>query len=286
VVVGTTPGQGGGWLGTSFDPFVANYNEVARDFAPEGIRPAPEVDAARLEERRLLRDRLARRGDHASDLAGAAATRQLDNLYDKAFSILSSAKIRQTLSVQDESAALRDRYGRQCIGQSYLLARRLIEAGVRLVLVNDADKVGTGRMRWDTHMGNFTSLRQTLPETDQALSALLQDLQDRGLLESTLVVWMGEYGRTPQVHGGAGGNRDHWPHCYSVLLAGGGIRGGQVYGASDAHGAFPKEHPCRPEDIHATIYRALRIPERTELQDALGRPVSMYQGTPIAALFS
>jgi hypothetical protein len=286
IVVGTTPGQRGGWLGPGFDPFVANYSEVSKDFEPAGMKPVRGVDAARLQARQELRNRFASSGEASSALPGSSAAQKFDSHYEQAFAILSSTKLRQTLSVQEEPARMRELYGSQCIGQSYLLARRLVEAGARLVLINDGDKFGTGRLRWDTHGGNFTTLRKNLPETDHALTALLQDLKERGLLETTLVVWMGEYGRTPQVDAREGAGRGHWSQCYSVLLAGCGIQGGQVYGSSDPHGAYPRTHPCRPENIHATIYHALGIPENTALNDTQGRPLPLYQGAPISQLFS
>jgi uncharacterized protein (DUF1501 family) len=145
-------------------------------------------------------------------------------------------------------------------------------------MVNDNEESGQNKI-WDTHGDGFKTMRGHLPQTDAALSSLLEDLSERGLLESTLVVWMGEFGRSPKVD--KGGGRDHWPDCYSVFLAGGGIRGGQVYGSSDSRAAYPKENPCGPEEVHATIFRSLGLPEETELTDALGRPLALYNGKPL-----
>jgi uncharacterized protein (DUF1501 family) len=161
------------------------------------------------------------------------------------------------------------------------MARRLIEAGVRLVLVSDTTENTNGK--WDTHGGNvYPEIQRSLRETDTALAALLTDLRDRGLLDTTIVIWMAEFGRSPRMS--AGGGRDHWPQCYSLLMAGGGIRGGQVYGSSDSRAAYPRDNPCRPEDLHATIYTALGLPLETILTDPIGRPHRLCEGTPISAL--
>ncbi len=170
-----------------------------------------------------------------------------------------------------------------------LLARRLIESGVRLVTVASGRRLDQA---WDTHRKHFPLLKRSLlPYFDRAFSALLEDMSTSGLLDETLVVAMGEFGRTPrlgQITSGAGADaagRDHWPHCYSVLLAGGGIRGGTVFGASDRFAAYPKSDPVTPEDIAATIYRALGVPPETRIRDTLDRPHSVALGKPITALF-
>jgi len=179
---------------------------------------------------------------------------------------------------------VRDRYGRHTFGQSVLLARRLIEAGVRLVQVNwvrhDNGKGGQG---YDSHRDHLAwCKRELFPPTDAAFASLLEDLEDRGLLQETLVVLMGEFGRTPRFNKDAG--RDHWPQCFSVVLAGGGLPGGTVYGASDRLGAFPTAQPVTPQDLFATLYHLLGLDPETLIYDRQGRPYHLAQGQPIAAL--
>ena len=208
------------------------------------------------------------------------AAQNLGSHYERAFTLVSSPQARQAFDIGQEQPAVRQRYGQHRLGQSLLLARRLIEAGTRIVMVNDADERGDA-LRWDTHNLNqvVPALQRNLPETDGALSALLTDLQQRGLLETTLVVWMGEMGRTPRDRTG------HWTRCYPALLAGAGIQGGRVHGASDRIGAYPSASRCSPADIHATIYRAMGIPADTLITDAVGRAMPLFAGDPINALF-
>ncbi|MCI0455397.1 MAG: DUF1501 domain-containing protein, partial [Gemmataceae bacterium] len=169
---------------------------------------------------------------------------------------------------------------RTTYGQSCLMARRLVEAGVRFVTVYYSPGIGG----WDTHKDNFLTLKNSrLPNTDRAVSALLLDLHERGLLEETLVLWFGEFGRTPKINADAG--RDHWPQCYTVLLAGGGLRGGIAYGASDPTGAFPKDNPVKPDDVAATLFAALGLNPQAEIRDQLGRPFPVSRGQPIRELF-
>ena len=178
---------------------------------------------------------------------------------------------------------MRDAYGRNIYGQSMLLARRLVEAGTRLACISWAPDANA---TWDTHGGNFAKLKdQLLPPFDASISALLDDLTSRGLLERTLVVVMGEIGRTPKINGGAG--RDHWEFCYTVMMAGGGIKGGFTYGSSDRRGAYPSTNPVSASDIIATIYHALGIPADQEIRDRQDRPVLLVpDGTPIRELFA
>src|SRR5262249_48605813 len=177
----------------------------------------------------------------------------------------------------------RGRYGRHKLGQSALLARRLVEAGVRFVNVND--KVHNAQTaNWDSHQDNFSRLKDDLlPLTDQAFSALVEDLAERGLLDSTLVIWIGEFGRTPQINKSAG--RDHWPSCFSVVLAGGGVKGGIVYGASDKVGAYPDANAVSPGDLAATIFSCFGLDPATEIRDVTGRPYRLAEGQPIHELF-
>ena len=186
---------------------------------------------------------------------------------------------RKAFALHEESDRLRDRYGRTTYGQSVLLARRLVEAGVRFVTVYYSPGIGG----WDTHKDNFVLLKKSrLPHTDQSVSALLEDLQARGLLDETLVYWTGDFGRTPKVNKDAG--RDHWPPCQSVVMFGGGVRGGAVYGASDPTAAYPKDNPLRPDDITATVFHALGLDPETQVRDQLKRPMPISAGQPVLPL--
>jgi hypothetical protein len=203
-----------------------------------------------------------------------------DRTQQRAFGVLTSAKVRAAFNLDSEDPRLLDRYGRTLFGQSTLIARRLVEAGVRFVNVTwDLfwDRIQIDYDAWDTHTRNFSILKNNkLPGLDQTYTALMQDLQDRRLLDETLVVVMSEMGRTPKVNASAG--RDHWTYCYSVVLAGAGIRGGSVYGASDAHAAFVKDKPVSTADICATIYECLGIDPQMPVHDRSGRPVPIAQG--------
>jgi uncharacterized protein (DUF1501 family) len=194
--------------------------------------------------------------------------------------LLQSGKAAEAFDLTKEPDSVRERYGRHSWGQSHLLARRLIEAGTRFV-----STVNGPSITWDTHKDNFNALKNRLvPPMEQAYAALLDDLEERGLLDTTLVLWMGEFGRTPKINGDAG--RDHWPGSYSMLLAGGGIRGGQVIGASDKTGAYPAERPIAPADIHASVFAALGYDVRSiSYKDLDGRPIPLTDGTPVSELF-
>ncbi len=274
-----TPGQHAGFLGAAHDPLVLSGDPNTRAFGVPALAPRPELTIERIEGRRNLLAQIDRQ-THA--ISSSNMQSDLDAHYTRAFDLISSSAAKKAFDLEQESPTTRDRYGRNRHGQSVLLARRLVEAGVRLVLVNDAEANGQNKV-WDTHGGGFNTMRKHLPETDSAMSSLLKDLEDRGMLDSTLVVWMGEFGRSPKVD--KAGGRDHWPDVYSILMAGGGIRGGSVYGASDSHAAYPKDKPVSPEDIHSTIYRALGIPNDTLLHDNLGRPLALFAGNPILDLF-
>jgi len=201
-------------------------------------------------------------------------------LQSKAFDLLSSPVVATAFDLSREPISIRERYGRHPYGQSCLLARRLIEAGSRLVTVNWPDD---GQAFWDTHGNNFPSLKSRLmPPADIGFSALLDDLDARGLLKETLVVWVGEFGRTPRVENGG---RQHWPQCYSAVLAGAGIRGGAVFGSSDKIGAYPAENPVSPPDLTATIYDVLGIDPQTPVADRLGRVQTLTEGKPLRVLF-
>ena len=268
---GTAPGQNGGWLGNGFDPFLVTGDPNLPSFAVAGLRAPADVPADRLRGRAEL----ARLLDRTGGPGGAYTAVQ-----SKALDLLLAPAVSTAFDLSRESATIRDKYGRHAHGQSCLLARRLIEVGTRLVTVNWPDD---GRAFWDTHGNNFPALQTRLmPPADAAFAALLDDLTARGLLDETLVVWVGEFGRTPRVEGGG---RQHWPHCYSAVLAGGGVRGGATYGSSDKIGAHPATNPVSPADLTATVYHALGLDPAAEIHDPAGRPWKIADGTPLRQLF-
>jgi hypothetical protein len=272
-----TPGEFAGFLGKVYDPLFVTSDPNSSAFDVKELTLPDGVSVERATDRNaMLRDleQLSRLADRA------AAVRALSAHQERALSLLTSAQTQQALDIRREPDRVRDRYGRTTYGQSCLLARRLVEAGVRFVTVYYSPGIGG----WDTHKDNFSTLKASrLPNTDVTVSALLGDLQERGLLDETLVAWFGEFGRTPKINRDIG--RDHWPQCYTVLLAGGGIKGGRVCGASDPTGAFPKDQPVRPDDIAATLYTALGLDPATEVHDQLGRPFPISRGEALAALF-
>jgi hypothetical protein len=252
------------------------------DFRIAELALRDDLPAERLEGRRRLLGIVDRQ---LRSLEAAAEAQALDVYQDRACRLLTSPTLRRAFELGREPAGVRERYGRHTFGQSCLLARRLVEAGVKLVTVFSAQGGKTPQDAWDTHTDNFRRHKdELLPPMDQGTSALLDDLRERGLAERTLVLWMGEFGRTPRINKVAG--RDHWANCYSILLAGGGIRPGQLHGQSDRHGAFPlRGKVFTPADICATVYHALGIDHRAELTDALGRPMRVTQGEPMLELF-
>ena len=220
-----SPGQNAGFLGTAFDPLVVTQDPELGTFRVLGASLPGEVGQDRFDSRR---DLLRQLDDHAESMSDTAAVSDMSVCYTKAYNLLRSAASQRAFDLSQEPDRVCDRYGRNRLGQSMLAARRLVEAGVRLVLVADTTENTNGK--WDTHGALAEPLPKHLRESDHALSALLDDLKHRGLLDTTVVVWMGEFGRTPKLNSKANGGRDHWPHCYSVLLAGGGIQGGRVLG--------------------------------------------------------
>jgi hypothetical protein len=269
------PGFFAGILGSGYDPMF-----VAQDPSAPGFRPLPAAEgamAARLRQRSSLLAAVEGRRRALDAAAGVGAFR---TDYRRAFDLITSARVRQAFELAREPARVRDRYGRNSFGQGLLLARRLVEAGVSLVTVNWA----RDDAYWDTHANNFRDLKtKLLPPFDLGFSALLEDLEGRGLLEETLVVCLGEFGRTPQINRNAG--RDHWAACNSVVLAGGGVRPGQVHGASDRRAAFPITPPVAPDDLAATLYHALGIDPATEFRDRQGRPWQLTLGRVLHELF-
>lgn len=269
------PGQRAGFLGTGHEPFVLDRDPNRPDFGVPELALSEEFARLRLGRRRTLLQELDR---HAGLSDRAAVARGLDAARTRAFDLLTSSRIREALDLQREKPETRDAYGRTRFGQSLLLSRRLIESGVPFVTANWS----TGGS-WDTHGGNFTALKDSLlPSFDLSFSAALRDFADRGLLDSTLIIATGEFGRTPKVNPGAG--RDHWAGVYTVVLAGAGIRGGTVHGASDAHAAYPATDAVGPWDIAATIFHCLGIDPHTEIRDRIDRPLAITQGEPIRSI--
>jgi hypothetical protein len=279
-----TPGQHASFLGKAHDPLFIPQDPNAQDFAlPELSLPA-NLSYERVTARRELQ-KLIDAQAHMLDYSAAA--RGLDAYYERALAMLHSPRLREAFNLSAESASVREAYGRTTYGQGCLLARRLVEAGTKFVTVYFSDNIGgqsTESGGWDTHGFNNTRMypiieKYHLPITEQTLPTLLNDLDTRGLLDTTLVIWMGEFGRTPRINDNA--SRDHWPQCYTALLAGGGVKRGFVYGASDKHGAYPAENPVRPDDLAATIYYLLGIDPHTEVQDTSKRPLAITSGKPV-----
>ncbi len=275
------PGQKAGWLGGAYDPLVID-DPTSAAFRRSAFAGAQAMVPERLDRRRSL---LRRVQDRLAYLDEVGPGPSLDSFYQRAFGLITSPATRQACDLGREPEKVRDRYGRHHLGQTFLLARRLSEAGVPLVQICwGANSGSDSNQNWDTHRRNFHFLKNSLlPPFDRALSALIEDLDERGLLRETLVVCMGEFGRTPEIN--AQGGRDHWPHCYSILLAGGGVRGGAVFGESDTRAAYPVRDAVGPEDVAATIFAALGIPPDKELVDPEGRPHPVALGQPIRTLF-
>ena len=272
-----TPGEFAGFLGKVHDPLWILKDPNAADFKVSELTLPGGVDVTRLRDRDAIQADLAKLSDLADRTAEAKTLREYQA---RAVDLLTSERTQKALAIGEEPDRTRARYGRHTYGQSVLLARRLVEAGVRFVTVYYSAGIGG----WDTHKDNFSTLRGSrLPHTDAALSALLDDLKERGLLGETLVYWTGDFGRTPKINKDAG--RDHWPQCQSVVMAGGGVAGGATYGASDRSGAYPKDDPVRPDDITATVFSALGLDPATEIRDQLDRPMPISAGQPIKALF-
>ncbi|MEQ1862441.1 MAG: DUF1501 domain-containing protein [Chthoniobacteraceae bacterium] len=278
------PGQNGGFMGAPWHPMIVKCDPTAQPMQIEGMSLADGVTTARLGERF---DLLRQFDAHFRASAESGAVSELGHMHQKAFDLLHSDASRAAFELERESPALRDNYGRHKFGQSVLLARRLIEAGTRLVQVNWPRESGdetAGSPLWDTHQNNAARVRDVLcPQFDRTFATLIADLRSRGLLDETLVVVMGEFGRSPKIN--AAGGRDHWGSCFSVVLAGAGIGGGQIIGASDRLGAMPAERPIRPPDLAATIFHLLGIAPSAEFHDPLGRPRTVTDsGQPIREL--
>lgn len=278
----TWPGQHAGFLGPGHDPWQVTQDPNSPAFREDGLTLPAGVTIDRLTNReKVLRDMNQQRAALGSSAAGQALGEQ----HASAIQLLTAGKVAAAFDLHREPAAMRDRYGRHLFGQSLLLARRLIQAGVPIVQAN----MGIVQT-WDTHDNNFVKLKdRLLPPLDHGVSALLDDLQETGLLDETLVVMVGEFGRTPRISLTAGATvpgRDHWPQAYTALFAGAGVRGGQVIGSSDALGAYPTSRAYTPEDIGTTVFSALGLAAHTVFRDKLGRPLQLAQGQVMDCLYT
>ncbi len=287
----TWPGQGGGFLGAAYDPFRVNVTYPRLDDTPKHYEGLPfkvedivmpdGLSVARMQARRSLLDSVGRGFQRMEQFA---SVRNHDAFYEHALELVTSPEAQRAFDLSLEPATSRERYSQHIFGQGVLMAKRLLEAGVPLVTVYWAQDGTDAAPAWDTHAKNFHYLRtRLLPPTDRVLSTVLSDLSASGLLEETLVVWMGEFGRTPKINPSAG--RDHWGACQSVVMAGAGIRGGQVIGASDATAAYPTDNPISPGDLAATIYHLIGLAPDTEIRDQLDRPVPLARGRVVTELF-
>lgn len=270
------PGQYAGFLGPRYDVMQITNDPNKPDFRVDNLRPAPGIDIDQMKNRMALLDAV---NSQQRWLTESSETKKLSDQQQQALAVLTSGKVARAFDIDKEPTAIRDKYGRHTFGQSILLARRLVEAGVPVVQAN------MGRVQnWDTHGNNFKRMKnELLPPVDKGVSALLDDLADRGMLEDTLVMMLGEFGREPKVNKEAG--REHWAPCFSGLFAGAGVRGGQVIGKSDKNGGYPSTNPYSPDDIGATVYSVLGIDPHAEVRDRLNRPVQLNRGHVIQSLF-
>ncbi|MCE9566792.1 MAG: DUF1501 domain-containing protein [Planctomycetes bacterium] len=279
----TPAGQTAGFLAKRWEPARLVCDPSSANFKVEGLTPPPDVSSVRLAARQSLRDQLE---GHFDKIERSSALQDYDRVSQEAFGLLTSGKARTAFDIDREPQRLRERYGLNKWGQSLILGRRLIEAGARLVHVNwprEGGDEAVNNPMWDTHAQNADRLQDVLcPMFDIGYTALIEDMDRRGLLKETLVVAVGEFGRTPKIN--AQGGRDHWGHVFNVVLAGAGISGGQVYGSSDRNGAYPRDGRIEPQDLTATIVHLLGIGHHAMFPDATGRPLHVTKGEPIAAL--
>ena len=275
------PGQDAGWLGARSDPWLVKCDPHKTDFRVPDVSLPADVSLTRLQSRRELQNLMNQRFREPHNLD----VKRWSSWQNKAIDLMRDPKTQAAFAIDQEKQSVRDRYGWHRFGQSVLLARRLVESGVSLVQVNwtrgenDEDVAPA----WDTHAKNSERLQNALmPPMDQAYSALLEDLEQRGMLDETLVVWMGEFGRSPKIN--ARGGRDHWGHVFSAALAGGGVQGGSVYGTSDAQAAYPLDGRVEPQDLTATVFHCLGFEPETQIRDRFGRPFGISTGRPIQAI--
>ena len=279
-------GQAGGFLGKKFDPFELSADPSTENFKVPDLLPPEQIGTARLQRRRRMRDIV---DQTVRDFEASENARMMNENFQAAYRLMTSKQAREAFDLSKESDKVREKYGMNRFGQCCLLARRLIEAGVRFVTINTFLTV-FDEITWDIHGSKpFTSIEgmknKVCPMYDQAYAALITELEERGLLEKTLVCNLAEFGRTPRVN--PAGGRDHWPQCFSVYFAGGGVQGGRVIGASDPIGAVPAEDPYQPKDIVATIFKSLGLELEIELPGPGGRPFPIvdYGAKPIKGLF-
>ena len=275
-----TPGQHASFLGKGHNPLFVNQDPSRADFRLPELTLPENLSVQRLENRKDILKLI----DEQSDLLeGSLVAQGLDESYQKAVAMLTSPRFKAAFDLTKESKATREKYGKTTYGQSCLLARRVVEAGAKFVNVYYARSIGGSGQGWDYHGFRGESvtgrLEELLPVADQTLPALLTDLEERGMLDTTMVVWVGEFGRTPKIS--SNGGRDHWPQCYCAVVAGGGAKAGHVYGASDKLGAYPTVGQARPEDLAATMFEALGLNHEAEIADKLNRPLPISRGKPI-----
>ncbi len=279
-----TPGQHASFLGKRHDPLLITEDPNSDNFRLPELSLPQNLSVDRLHNRRAIQQLI---DGKLAQLESTGPSAGISAYYDRAMEMLASERVRNAFDLSQEPEKVREAYGRTTYGQSCLLARRLVEAGVKFINVYFAANIGgqsTTSGGWDTHGFNNTRMypiieKYHLPMTEQTLPTLLNDLDDRGLLDETLVVWMGEFGRTPKIN--ANVSRDHWPQCYTVLLAGGGVKRGYVHGASDRNAAYPDRDGVRPEDLTATMFHLLGMDYRAEVYDAGNRPLPIAPGRPI-----
>lgn len=269
------PGQHAGFLGPKHDPLQIRSDPNKSDFKVDNLAPVSGLEIEQLNDRMALLEGVNRQ---QRTLGESAEGKKLTEQQQKAMSILTSGKVARAFEIDKEPAKNRDRYGRHMFGQSLLLARRLVEAGVSVVQAN------MGRVQnWDHHGNIFPALKKNVPPLDAAVAALLDDLGSSGLLNDTLVVMIGDFGRTPKV---INGGRDHWAPCFSAVFAGAGVLPGKIIGKSDKIGGYPVTPAYSPDDVGATIYRVLGVDPASEVHDRFNRPVQLNRGTPMHALFN
>jgi hypothetical protein len=281
-----TPGQHASFLGKAHDPLFISQDPNAADFRLPELSLPDNLSAERLDNRREM---LKLVDEQAELLDFSAKARGIDEHYQRAMAMLLSPGVKKAFDLSAEPNDIREKYGRTTYGQGCLLARRLVEAGARFINVYFAPVIGGCEGGWDTHGFNDKPMypilkKYLLPMTNQTLPTLLEDLDQRGLLDSTLVVWVGEFGRSPKINNIAG--RDHWPQCYTALLAGGGVKRGHVVGASDKIGAYPASDPVKPEDLSATMFHLLGIDPKSEVRDAVNRPLPISPGNVIEGVIA